>query len=203
MTNSEIRKLLSDFSLIGRDLLSISAANLASTIAPHPDKLAGVDEPAPDNEFITEGGRKTQDTNETPVFEARIPGTQGVVRNHPKEDDAAIVNQADGSRKPAKEVVGQGKEAVGEYRERGGAGGIAMDAAREHGPDVIQRAKEDGPGAVQQGKERVGEHVGDIRDADDSDEAVEEKKRGMMDRMRGVRVCLSFVLSYYFLHDLI
>lgn len=74
LTNSEVRKLLSDFSLIGRDLLAKTAAKAAENIAPDQDALARVDQTAPQDEFITEGGR-TAAPNETPVLEARLPGT--------------------------------------------------------------------------------------------------------------------------------
>ncbi|KAF9560678.1 hypothetical protein CPC08DRAFT_665210 [Agrocybe pediades] len=187
MTNSEVRKLLSDFSLIGRDLLSIGASNLASTIAPHPDKLSQVDRPAPQDEFATEGGRKIRTGDgETPVLEARVPGTDRVVRNHPGEDDAYIVNP-DGSRKPAAEAASEGKQAYDEYQAQGGATGIAMNQAREKGPDVVDRAKQEAPGVVDQAKGEAERHRRDVEEAEDPDAEVEAKKRGLMDRMRDMR----------------
>ncbi|TEB21020.1 hypothetical protein FA13DRAFT_1643942 [Coprinellus micaceus] len=53
LTNSEVRKLLSDFSVIGRDLLSIGASKASTLIAPPQHQLDRVDEPAPQDQFIT------------------------------------------------------------------------------------------------------------------------------------------------------
>ena len=52
LTNSEVRKLLSDFSLISRDLLSYSATKVADTLRPDPEALSRVDQPAPQSQFI-------------------------------------------------------------------------------------------------------------------------------------------------------
>ena len=52
LTDSEVRKLLSDFSLISRDLLSYSATKFADTLRPDPEALARVDQPAPQSQFI-------------------------------------------------------------------------------------------------------------------------------------------------------
>lgn len=43
MTNSEARKLISDSSLVGRDLLARGASKAAANLAPSPEKLNGVD----------------------------------------------------------------------------------------------------------------------------------------------------------------
>ncbi|KAG7087026.1 hypothetical protein E1B28_013005 [Marasmius oreades] len=44
-TNSEARKLVSDFGMVGRDLLSKTLVKAATNIAPNEEKLKGVDEP--------------------------------------------------------------------------------------------------------------------------------------------------------------
>ncbi|KNZ77287.1 hypothetical protein J132_05945 [Termitomyces sp. J132] len=80
LTNSEVRKLLSDFSLIGRDLLSTTLQKASSQIAPTRDELARVNEPGPENQFITEGGRPIGQ-GETPVLEARVPGTDATIKD--------------------------------------------------------------------------------------------------------------------------
>ena len=51
LTNSEIRKLLSDFGTIGRDVLAKGASEAAGKLRPSEDDLARVDEPAPEGEF--------------------------------------------------------------------------------------------------------------------------------------------------------
>lgn len=66
MTNAEVRKLVADFSVIGRDLLARGAGKLAEAARPDAARLAQVDDSAPSNQFITEGGRAAG-PNETPV----------------------------------------------------------------------------------------------------------------------------------------
>lgn len=65
-TNAEVRKLLSDFSVIGRDLLSRGAVKVAEATRPDEERLRQVDDTAPNDTFHTEGGRKAG-PNETPV----------------------------------------------------------------------------------------------------------------------------------------
>ncbi|PPQ71059.1 hypothetical protein CVT26_011461 [Gymnopilus dilepis] len=156
LTNSEVRKLLSDFSLIGRDLLSRTAVKAAETIAPHPDKLANVDQTAPHDQFITEGGR-VAGPNETPVLEARLPGTEKTIRHHPHEEDIMVKNE-DGTMKPASEIREQARQ-VNENK-----GDIANDA-------------------VGKAQSEAQKHAEDIQEAD----STEEKKRGVMDKMRAFR----------------
>jgi len=89
LTNGEARKLLSDMALIGRDLFAHGAAKAANLTRPYEERMRQVDDAAPHNEFVTEGGRRTTDTSETPVLEARIPdprpGNEGdfTVKQHP------------------------------------------------------------------------------------------------------------------------
>jgi hypothetical protein len=52
LTNSEARKLLSDFSLIGRDLLARTASMAADAIKPDEEKLARADDTAPQDQFV-------------------------------------------------------------------------------------------------------------------------------------------------------
>ena len=65
-TNAEMRKLLSDFGVIGRDLLARGAEKVAEQARPSEDALRRIDETAPEHTFITEGGRKAG-PDETPV----------------------------------------------------------------------------------------------------------------------------------------
>ena len=72
LTNSEARKLLSDFGVIGRDLLAKGAANVSERLRPDEEQLAKVDHTVPQDQFITEGGRATG-PGEKPVFDAKMP----------------------------------------------------------------------------------------------------------------------------------
>jgi hypothetical protein len=50
-TNSEVRKILSDFSVIGRDILARTASHVAESVRPDQDALTKVDRPAPLDQF--------------------------------------------------------------------------------------------------------------------------------------------------------
>lgn len=66
LTNSEVRKLVTDFSVIGRDILARTASKVADKARPDADRLAQVDESAPRDQFVSEGGRLVG-PDETPV----------------------------------------------------------------------------------------------------------------------------------------
>lgn len=66
LTNAEVRKLLSDFSVIGRDLFARGAIKAAEKARPDEERLRTVDDSAPADTFYTEGGRKAG-PDETPV----------------------------------------------------------------------------------------------------------------------------------------
>lgn len=66
LTNAEVRKLLSDFSVIGRDLLARGASKVAESARPDEEELRQVNDSAPNDRFVTEGGRHAG-PDETPV----------------------------------------------------------------------------------------------------------------------------------------
>lgn len=72
LTNSEARKLLSDFGVLGRDLLARGAVKVAENIRPDQERLSKVNHSAPQDQFVTEGGRKAG-PGEKPVLEANLP----------------------------------------------------------------------------------------------------------------------------------
>ncbi|KAK0522256.1 hypothetical protein OC842_006516 [Tilletia horrida] len=51
LRNGEVRKLVQDFGIIGRDIFADAASKAADFARPGEDKLAQVDQPAPDNHF--------------------------------------------------------------------------------------------------------------------------------------------------------
>ncbi|TFK35771.1 hypothetical protein BDQ12DRAFT_307288 [Crucibulum laeve] len=164
LTNSEVRKLLTDFSLIGRDLLARGLSKGAEAVAPPADRLQGVDESAPNDQFITEGGR-VAGRNETPILEARVPGTDKTVRQHPKEDEGTLRN-ADGSERPLGDVAQEGRE--------------RYDAA-------TTQAMQEGQVRKEQAKARAYDEATDLRDAEDPQEEAEIKKKGLRSRIRDMR----------------
>jgi hypothetical protein len=64
-TTSEVRELLSDFSLIRCDLLALGLSKVAEGICPHPEALVCVNNTSPQDQFITKGGCPIS-PNETP-----------------------------------------------------------------------------------------------------------------------------------------
>ena len=72
LTNSEARKLLSDFGVIGRDLLARGAAKVAENIRPDEEQLSKVNHSAPQDQFITEGGR-VAGPGDKPILDATLP----------------------------------------------------------------------------------------------------------------------------------
>jgi hypothetical protein len=64
-TNSEVRKILSDFSVIGRDILARTASHAAERVRPEQDALTKVDRPAPLDQFEA-GGSRQAGPNGTP-----------------------------------------------------------------------------------------------------------------------------------------
>ena len=118
LTNSEVRKLLSDFSIIGAELLSAGAAHIAQRIRPTDEQLHGVDRSAPDDQFITAGGRPAA-PGETPVPELSVPGTNKTLQQHPNENEARIMD-ADGTNKRVGEAAQQARDQCRELKDRAG-----------------------------------------------------------------------------------
>jgi len=161
-TNAEVRKLLSDFSVIGRDLLARGASKLADTTRPDEERLRAVDESAPNDRFVTEGGRHAG-PNETPVLEAQIPGTDTTVTQHPREEigTGAKVTHGDGTVRSGADVRDEAYAKKDEFAER------AQDEAMTHKEDTLNRVG--------------GDPVPDNR------EDAETKKRGVMSKLRDLR----------------
>ncbi|KAG6334324.1 hypothetical protein ID866_4769 [Astraeus odoratus] len=171
LTNSEVRKLLSDFSVIGRDLLAKGTAKAAEAIRPKEEELAKVDEPAPADEFVSQGGRKVG-PDETPVVDATVPGTNVRVQHHPHTDDAKIVTE-EGKEKPASQAAREAKEYAGQrYADTTEQVGQAKEQAYETSHVKAAKARE----------ERDLEGIG----AETAEEA-EDKKQSLLGRVRGVR----------------
>lgn len=127
LTNSEVRKLLSDFSVIGADLLSKGAIYAAQKVAPTDEQLRNLDQSAPENEFITAGGR-TAGPGETPVPALSVPGTDTTLQQHPNENGVHIVD-ADGTKKDVGQVTQQAQEKL-------------VDRAGQNGAEANQKAQD-------------------------------------------------------------
>jgi len=100
LTNSEARKLLSDLSVIGRDLLALSAAKVAEVARPDEEKLARVDDSAPHDQFITEEG-STVGPHETPTGQqAYKEGSEHVQRLAEQATNGVQNAVSDAEKKP-------------------------------------------------------------------------------------------------------
>jgi hypothetical protein len=76
-----------------------------------------VDRSAPDDEFITAGGRPAG-PEETPVPELSVPGTNKTLQQHPNEKEPRVVD-ADDTKKTVGEVT---QQVEGKYEECEGSG---------------------------------------------------------------------------------
>jgi len=112
-TNSEVRKILSDFSVIGRDILARTASHAAETVRPNQDALTNIDRPAPSDQFETASG-----PNGAPVAELDVPGSDTVVRHHP--------------------LKGAEVEHEGQVRSAGQAAGEVRERARAEAKDTVE-----------------------------------------------------------------
>ncbi|RPD78550.1 hypothetical protein L226DRAFT_543850 [Lentinus tigrinus ALCF2SS1-7] len=163
-TNAEVRKLVSDFGVIGRDILARGAEKVAEQARPSEDALRRVDQPGPEHTFFTEGGRKAG-PNETPVPEVKIPGTDTRVAHHPRADDPAkgtAIKQGD--------EVKRGDEAMNEAQQRKEeVKGQAQTEVQRQAEDVRQRAAVDEPvkdeGDAQSRKSRLQDKFTGVKDS--------------------------------------
>lgn len=118
--------MFSDFSVIGRDLLSKTAAKASETIAPSEEELRRADEVAPEDQFMSEGGRRVG-LDTTPTFEAPIPGTRSTIRSRPSDHGVRLYSQ-EGAPRPISELQ------EGMYRVRSAGEEITREVGgRAHG----------------------------------------------------------------------
>ncbi|KAH9474282.1 hypothetical protein JR316_0013445 [Psilocybe cubensis] len=191
LSNSEVRKLLGDFSVIGRDLLARAASNASQAIAPPREALERVDETAPNDQFITEGGRVAA-PGETPVLKTEMPG--GVKIRADPHDDAHGGARVHTSDHPEGKPVGEVYDQAQSFKEQARSG--AMDAASQAVRDPTKREEMAGKGKEMageaskrrdEGMREVKGHVGDVQESEDPDMEVEKKKGGVMGKMRAMR----------------
>lgn len=128
-TNSEARKLVSDFSLVGRDLLSRSAAKAAEGIAPAPEDLARVDESTRRDEFVDPSSAPNPTSN--PVVDA-VNGTPATTSSIQKKP-APAVGVADASQSVSSPVsagaVTSDDEIVEEEKKKGLFGKLSVSSS--------------------------------------------------------------------------
>lgn len=126
LTNSEVRKLLSDFSVIGRDLLAKGASKAAEALRPDKEEIAHVAEPASEGVFTTHGGRKVG-TAKTPTLDVEIPHTDIQVEQPPRAN-RPVIKTDQGREATGGQVYSEAKQAV--------------QSAQELTPGIGERATE-------------------------------------------------------------
>ncbi|KAG2072936.1 hypothetical protein BDR04DRAFT_1095721 [Suillus decipiens] len=162
LTNSEVRKLVSDFSIIGRDILARSAESLR----PAEEELAHIDEAAPQDEFVTKGGRKAS-PSEIPVLEAKIPGTDTVVERHPRADNVT---------KSRKQIAGEGRAAVDDVKDDASVS-QAQDTAQEKADQARQQGNVEGAGPDNSSSETGGNRRHFSQQRDRASEHIEQARK--------------------------
>ncbi|KIM72988.1 hypothetical protein PILCRDRAFT_15596 [Piloderma croceum F 1598] len=163
LTNSKVRKLLSDFSLIGHDLLAHGTSKTADILRPNQDALAHIDETGPHDQFVTKGGRMVG-SNEVPVLEVMVPGSGAAVAWHPMGElsQGAIVKGENGE-------VTSGEQAYRAGRSQA-EGMLQIRFCPSHAPIICYfRA------------------VNCIREGDD----LEATKTGLLDKVREMHDCIT------------
>jgi hypothetical protein len=178
LTNSEVRKLFSDLSLIGRDLLAQGLAKASGGVAPPPEKMDKVDASAPRDEFITEGGRRTG-PHETPVLQTDVPAV-GTVTAHPKDDDVRI--RAGDEVKSGNQAIREGKQKAFE----------AQDVAKREASATAADAKAKAPKPANDPNASMTDQARQVKGqaeniASSDHPAGEQEKKGFMDRLKGYR----------------
>ncbi|KAI0954376.1 hypothetical protein AcV7_007628 [Taiwanofungus camphoratus] len=163
LTNAEVRKLLADFGVIGRDLLARGASKVADAARPDEERLRTVDDTAPKDQFVSADGR-TVGPDETPVLEARIPGTSTTIAQHPRDElgTGATVKHGNGEAK---------------------SGTSALNDAAQHGDELKAEA--------QNQAENVKEIATDADANGIPEDEQEAKKGGLMGKLRGVKDTLA------------
>ncbi|CUA74610.1 putative protein C32A11,02c [Schizosaccharomyces pombe 972h-] [Rhizoctonia solani] len=200
-TNSEARKLLSDFGLIGRDLFTRGASKALDSARPTPEQLAHVDDAAPSDQWKTTDG-KIIGPNATPTLQVKNPAGEGDVQYHPHE--GATVGYNDGTRKDpagvqadAQALAEQGLRKKEEAKAEGDAHAREVQARVEGAPDeekgeVAKRSLREKIMGVrdripQEHKDRANEQVDKARDFL-RDEFPEERRDQFIYRMKKVIV---------------
>ena len=112
LTNSEARKLLSDFGVIGRDLLARGAAKVSERLRPDEEELAKVNHSSPQDQFVTEGGRATG-PEEKPVFDANLP-FDTKFKHDPDAPQPTVERRGD--IRGVGDVVDSGRQQTSEFR---------------------------------------------------------------------------------------
>jgi len=143
-TNSEVRKLLSDVTVLGRDVAADAAQNAANKARPHEDSLRNADEPGPDSQWIGPDGEKRGPHDRVPDTGIGAKVDQAKQKKEEVKQDAR--QQAEEQRQRSEqrannEVDPNNREQQQQVarEEAGGAADRAKGLANKHLPDSMNR----------------------------------------------------------------
>ncbi|CCM07009.1 uncharacterized protein FIBRA_09328 [Fibroporia radiculosa] len=159
LTNAEVRKLVGDFGVIGRDLLARGASKAAEMARPDEERLRRVDEPGPDHKFISQGGKEVG-PDETPIPEARIPGTSHRIAQDPREEfgQGATVRTEGGDVRRGGDIADDAQRRKDEFTDR------AQDEVQAQRDDVQENIQGDEGADTGTKKSRLQNKMAGMRD---------------------------------------
>lgn len=184
LTNSEARKLLSDASLIGRDLFARGASKAAESARPAPEQLARVDDAAPSDEFIGPNGTTHGPNDPAP----------DVMTDEQADRARGALDTAKQARDLRNDVTQQGRElATDAYKTDGGlnekletaqrgATDRAADKSNEIPQEHRERANDVATGIQGDGQQLRSE----VEEAPEGEKG-QVAKQGLKDRLFGVK----------------
>jgi len=91
LRNGEVRKLVQDFGIIGRDIFADAASKAADLARPDEEQLGQVDQPAPDNHFHDNiPGEKATSKVQTAIAEAKTQQAKDEAASHAQDVANAV-----------------------------------------------------------------------------------------------------------------
>jgi gas vesicle protein len=143
LTNSEARKLLSDASIIGRDLFARGAMKAAEKARPTDEQLRLVDDAAPPDQFETSPSQNTYGTDNAGVSKDPNTGVQqaglaGATVTHDPNTSSVGVERSDGRTQSGAQVVDEAQDAA-----RAHAQETANAVSGDTNPDGTKRTLKD------------------------------------------------------------
>ncbi|KAK4051695.1 hypothetical protein OIO90_004645 [Microbotryomycetes sp. JL221] len=144
-TNSEARKLLKDFGVLGRDVLADAAVKAGEAARPSEDELARADEPAPSNQWVGPDGTihdHTQKAPDTGLAEKRAKAQEAKEKAKAEKDN--LVSQAQGHAENIADAADQGQQSnIGQSDQARaeGAANAGQDQAQAEGEKAKATAK--------------------------------------------------------------
>lgn len=155
-TNSEARKLLKDFGILGRDVLADAAVKAADVARPSEDELARADEPAPSNQWVGPDGQvhdHTQKVPDTGLAEKRRQAQEA--KERAKAEGRDIQDQAQGHAENVASAADQGQQSAHPAMSDEDRARQAANAGQGQAQAEKEKAKDTANTKVQQLKAKI------------------------------------------------